>query len=196
MLPVELPTYSKNYAILIRRLEYGDALTLACLAERLGADMLGAYAARHTDRNGFTVCWNMQHIPAWDGPPDMIVSGGRARLPADACAELSFVKAGPHPSCTAMALRRAEAVPLAECIQLYTLGARPYGTADYIASLCGCPAAYVTFGALCRATGFIPVQLVKGLLMATVGISQPNMLSNCLEGACRGYRQLGRRRCP
>lgn len=82
------------------------------------------------------------------------------------------------------------AVPLTPAARLYTLGAGPHGGAEYIAALCHCPTAYVALGALCRAMGFVPVQLVQRLLSATVGRTEPHMLCNCVEGACRGYRQL------
>ena len=74
---------------------------------------------------------------------------------------------------------------------VYTLGARPFDTAAYIAAICRCPAAYVALGALCRCVGFVPVQVARKLLGVTVGLTAPHMLSNCEDGAVRGYREVG-----
>lgn len=73
---------------------------------------------------------------------------------------------------------------------VYTLGTRPFDTAAYIAAICRCPAAYVALGALCRCVGFVPVQVARKLLGVTVGLTAPHMLSNCEDGAVRGYQEV------
>ncbi len=196
MLSIQLPTDSRDYVISIQRLSREDALTLSYLATRLGADMLGTHAARRIGRAGFTVCWSTARLPEFDAPPDLIVTG-EAAPPAYGHASVLALGGTARGACEFAgelapelpgAPEQSPGLPVAA--RLYTLGAGPHGGADYIAALCHCPTAYVALGALCRAMGFVPVQLVQRLLSATVGRTEPHMLCNCLEGACRGYRQL------
>ena len=191
MLTMELPTDTRGYVISIRNVRREDALTLSYLVTRLGTDMLGAQAGRRIGREGYTVCWSMARQPDFDAPPDMIVTdmlppryGGRAAVMA--LGGPSGPDVARAPAGTALTVRGER-----DCARVYTLGGAPYGTAEYIASLCSCPAAYVALGALCRAMGFVPVQLVQRLLAATVGRTEPHMLSNCEAGAFSGYRQVG-----
>lgn len=205
---IEFPTHTRDYVISIRNVRREDALTLSYLTTRLGADMLGVQAGRRIGSEDFTVCWSMAHMPDFDMPPDMIVTDGipsrdaghaavlalsEAAAPDEALCRPTSVtaaeRAGGVRTGTALAVRGES-----ESARLYTLGAQPYDTAEHIASLCRCPAAYVALGALCRAMGFVPVQLVQRLLAATVGHTEPHMLSNCEEGAFRGYRQVSVRR--
>lgn len=128
-----------------------------------------------------------------DGAPDAGIAGARAtafgaQSTAGQTAAASGVQrseAGPEAYAVAQ-----PGAPLVPAARLYTLGAGPHGGAEYIAALCHCPTAYVALGALCRAMGFVPVQLVQQLLSVTVGRTEPHMLCNCVEGAFRGYRQL------
>lgn len=176
MLMIELPTYTRDYVIEIRDLPREDALALSYMATRLGADMLGARADRRVDANGFTVCWTSGLSSRREGTPDITVTGGAP----DAAHGAAI-----------LALGEGSAYSGALNAPIYTLGARPFDTAAYIAAICRCPAAYVALGALCRCIGFIPVQLAQRLLCMTVGATEPHMLSNCEEGALRGYRQVG-----
>lgn len=211
-----LPTCMHTYTISIRDIRREDALTLSELALHLGADMLGACAMRCAERDGFTVCWSSDIAPDLKAPPDMIVTGA-STLPDIAHprggASCSITRAPAESHLTVLALgehaalkpagysgtREGEApllgsgyAPLARAHSpLYTLGAAPNETLYGIAALCRCPAAYVALGALCRATGFVPMQLIMRMLETTVGSAAPHMLSNCAEGALRGYRQTG-----
>ena len=175
MLTIELPTRTRDYVIAIRDMPREDALTLSYLATRLGSDMLGARAARRVEPDGFTVMWSSADTPARGGQPDRLVTGG---APGDArgTAVLALGAGGRG--------ERALTGPV------YTLGARPFDTAAYIAAICRCPAAYVALGALCRCVGFVPVQVARKLLGVTVGLTAPHMLSNCEDGAVRGYQEV------
>lgn len=175
MLTIELPTRTRDYVIAIRDMPREDALTLSYLATRLGSDMLGARAARRVEPDGFTVMWSSTDTPARGGQPDIIVTGG-ALGDARGTAVLALGAGGRG--------ERALTGPV------YTLGARPFDTAAYIAAICRCPAAYVALGALCRCVGFVPVQVARKLLGVTVGLTAPHMLSNCEDGAVRGYQEV------
>lgn len=211
-----LPTCMHTYTISIRDIRREDALTLSELALHLGADMLGACAMRCAERDGFTVCWSSDIAPDLKAPPDMIVTGAstlpdiahprggasRSITRAPAESHLTVLALGEHAALKPAGYsgtREGEApllgsgyAPLARAHSpLYTLGAAPNETLYGIAALCRCPAAYVALGALCRATGFVPMQLIMRMLETTVGSAAPHMLSNCAEGALRGYRQTG-----
>lgn len=175
MLTIELPTRTRDYVIAIRDMPREDALTLSYLATRLGADMLGARAARRVESGGFTVLWSSADTPERGDTPDIIVTGG---APGDAqgAAVLALGEGG----CSTQSLTGP----------VYTLGTRPFDTAACIAAICRCPAAYVALGALCRCVGFVPVQAARKLLSMTVGLTAPHMLSNCEDGAVRGYREV------
>ena len=163
MLTIELPTRTRDYVIAIRDMPREDALTLSYLATRLGSDMLGARAARRVEPDGFTVMWSSADTPARGGQPDIIVTGG-ALGDARGTAVLALGAGGRG--------ERALTGPV------YTLGARPFDTA------------YVALGALCRCVGFVPVQVARKLLGVTVGLTAPHMLSNCEDGAVRGYQEV------
>lgn len=210
-----LPTCMHTYTISIRDIRREDALTLSELALHLGADMLGARAMRCAERDGFTVRWSSDIAPDLKSPPDMIVTGAstlpdiahlhgtsRSITLAPAESHLTVLALGEHAALKPAGYsgtREGEApllgsgyAPLARAHSpLYTLGAAPNETLYGIAALCRCPAAYVALGALCRATGFVPMQLIIRMLETTVGSAAPHMLSNCAEGARRGYRQTG-----
>lgn len=190
-MPIQLPTNSRDYVISIQQLRRDDALTLSCLAAQLGSE-LGAHAARRIDREGFTVCWSAADRPGFDAPPDLIVAlRARPRPGGAPVLALSGLPADEAASGGADAPNRGpDAGSSAAPARLYTLGAWPHGSAEYIANMCCCPTAYVALGALCRAMGFVPVQLVQHLLCATLGRTEPHRLCNCEEGALRGYRQL------
>lgn len=176
MLSVDLPTCTRDYVIWMRNMQHDDVLTLSYLTMRLGEDALGANAARRLGRDGATVCWSVGGAPDLDAPPDMIIVGEGA--PGDA-GDASVLTLG--------SLQPGDAAGA----RLYTLGGQPYGTAEYIASMCGCTAAYVALGALCRATGFMPVQAAQRLIGMTIGCTEPHRLYNCQDGAVSGYRQVG-----